>query len=160
MRGSVVLPLVPCNQRGSLVSARMPSPSSSPAQETLWLCFTHDSTFRDLMLAHTTFLCSGSLPTKNCRNLCSNLRCVFHIFLNSFSHGMSSSLFSSPSPQLTIHWLNRGFEGGTRNISTGRKRSPRSGRCESTEGLSRRVPHGPAHPFPRSSLHPQFTQCL
>lgn len=134
----------------------MPSPLPSPAPETLWLSFTHDTTFRGFMLAHTAFLCSGPLPPEEFRNLCSNLRCAFHIFFNSFSRGAFSSLFSSPRPQLTIHWLNRGLEGGPRNTSMWRKSSPGLGGCESTEGLSRIVPLGPAHPFPRCSLHPNL----
>ena len=99
----------------------MLSTSSSPAQETLWLSFTHQTTCRGLVLAYTTFLYSGPLPTDDFRNLGSNLRYAFHIFRKSFIHGMFSAFFSSPSSQFSIHWLNRGFEGGTKNISTWRK---------------------------------------
>lgn len=72
------------------------------------------------MLAHIEFLCSGPPTPEEFKNLCSNLRCAFHMFLNSFPHGTFFSLFFfSPSPQLTIHWLNGGGESNTRNMARG-----------------------------------------
>lgn len=106
-RGSVALQLVRCHQGGLWQRKDAEPPTPSAAQETLWLSsalslplvasWGHMSRFSQLL----------ALPANEFRNLGSNLRCALHFFFSSVFHGTFFSLFSSPSPLLTIHSLNR-----------------------------------------------------
>lgn len=118
--GSVALQLVHCHQKGPQGQGCWALTLSS-ALETFWLrsalslplvtYFGHTPCFSQIL----------ALPTNEFRNLRSDLRCVLNILFNSFLHETLFSLFSSPSPQLTIHSLNSilkercWVENGTRN---------------------------------------------